>query len=126
MDVHMPGMGGLEATRRIREHEEKSKRNISVIAITASVLDRDIEECKEAGMDGFIAKPYTYDQLYNSFKEFIKNGRSSNSKTDTQKNDSSGLDLNNFYELTGGDEDLLKEIMDLFLDQTPGLMKKIL
>ncbi|WP_372904899.1 response regulator [Rhodohalobacter sp.] len=126
MDVHMPGMGGLEATRRIREHDEKSKRDVPIIAITASVLDRDIEECKQAGMDGFIAKPFTYDELYNSFKEFIKNGRSSNSKTPEQSKDFSGLDLNNLYELTGGDEDLLKEIMELFLSQTPDLMSKII
>src|SRR6056297_3330688 len=123
MDVHMPGMGGLEATRRIREHDKKSKKDVPIIAITASVLDRDIEECKQAGMDGFIAKPFTYDELYNSFKEFIKNGRSSN--TTAQSNDSSGIDLKNLYELTGGDEDLLKEIMELFLDQTPGLMSNV-
>jgi len=126
MDVHMPGMGGLEATRRIREHDDESKRNVPIIAITASVLDRDIKECKQAGMDGFIAKPFTYDELYSSFKEFIKNGRSANSKTASESNDSSGLDLNNLYELTGGDKELLKEIMELFLDQTPGLMSKVL
>jgi len=126
MDVHMPGMGGLEATRRIREHDDGSKRNVPIIAITASVLDRDIKECKQAGMDGFIAKPFTYDELYSSFKEFIKNGRSANSKTASESNDSSGLDLNNLYELTGGDKELLKEIMELFLDQTPGLMSKVL
>lgn len=126
MDIHMPGMGGLEATRRIRELDEKSKREVPIIAITASVLDRDIEECKKAGMDGFIAKPFTYDELYNSFKEFIKNGRSSNSQTTEQSKNSSGLDLDNLYELTGGDENLLKEIMELFLDQTPGLMSKVL
>jgi PAS domain S-box-containing protein len=126
MDVHMPGMGGLEATERIREHEKKSKRDVPIIAITASVLDRDIEECKQAGMDGFIAKPFTYDELYNSFKEFINNGRSSNSNTTAQSDDSSGLDLKNLYELTGGDEDLLKEIMELFLDQTPELMGNVI
>ena len=126
MDVHMPGMGGLEATRRIREHDDESKRNVPIIAITASVLDRDIKECKQAGMDGFIAKPFTYDELYSSFKEFIKNGRSANSKTASESNDSSGLDLNNLYELTGGDKELSKEIMELFLDQTPGLMSKVL
>lgn len=126
MDVHMPGMGGLDATRRIRNHDDSSKKNVPIIAITASVLDKDIEECKEAGMDGFIAKPFTYDELYNRFKEFIKNGRAKDAGLPTQPNDSSGLDLNNLYELTGGEEDLLKEILDLFLDQTPDLMDKVL
>ncbi len=125
MDVHMPGMGGLEATRKIREHDDEQKRNTPVIAITASVLDRDIEECKLAGMDGFIAKPFTYDELYNRFKEFISSDRSDSRKAESNKNYKAGLDLNSLYELTGGDEELLKEMLDLFLDQTPDLMEKV-
>ncbi len=125
MDVHMPGMGGLEATRKIRENEDESKRDVPIIAITASVLDRDIEECKQAGMDGFIAKPFTYDELYSRFKEFIENGRTKDRKTSSKTANKSGLDLNSLYELTGGDEDLLKEMLDLFLDQTPTLMNKV-
>ena len=125
MDVHMPGMGGLEATRKIRENEDESKRDVPIIAITASVLDRDIEECKQAGMDGFIAKPFTYDELYSHFKEFIENGRTKDRKTSSKTANKSGLDLNSLYELTGGDEDLLKEMLDLFLDQTPTLMNKV-
>jgi PAS domain S-box-containing protein len=58
MDVQMPGMDGLEATRRIRADEASQGRGRTpVIAMTASVLERDREATREAGMDGFTTKP---------------------------------------------------------------------
>jgi len=58
MDVQMPGMDGLEATRRIRADEAATgRKRTPVIAMTASVLERDREATREAGMDGFTTKP---------------------------------------------------------------------
>ncbi|MGO4379313.1 MHYT domain-containing protein [Pseudoduganella sp. RAF19] len=58
MDVQMPGMDGLEATRQLRKAEQQTgRRRTPVIAMTASVLDRDREATAEAGMDGFTSKP---------------------------------------------------------------------
>jgi len=58
MDVQMPGMDGLEATRRIRADEAaQGRERTPVIAMTASVLERDREATREAGMDGFTTKP---------------------------------------------------------------------
>ena len=64
MDWHMPVMDGLSATRRIRVTEQAQGRpRMPVIALTASVLPGDREACEAAGMDGFVAKPFTYDEL---------------------------------------------------------------
>ncbi|WP_377703345.1 MHYT domain-containing protein [Pseudoduganella sp. UC29_71] len=58
MDVQMPGMDGLEATRRIRAQEEKLGRpRVPIIAMTASVLEKDREATSAAGMEGFAPKP---------------------------------------------------------------------
>jgi signal transduction histidine kinase/CheY-like chemotaxis protein len=62
MDVHMPGMDGLEATRRIRELEGNSAR-IPIIALTALAMAGDREICLAAGMDGFVAKPIRLNEL---------------------------------------------------------------
>ncbi len=56
MDIQMPEMDGIEATRRIRSEGELSKPVI--VAMTASALDRDRIECLEAGMDDFLVKPF--------------------------------------------------------------------
>jgi PAS domain S-box-containing protein len=59
MDVHMPEMDGLEATRRIRQGEASGRRKIRtpIVALTASTLEGDRQICVDAGMDDFLAKP---------------------------------------------------------------------
>jgi len=56
MDIHMPGMDGVTATRRFRELEPKEGRT-PIVAVTASALAEDENRCREAGMDGFLRKP---------------------------------------------------------------------
>ena len=57
MDVQMPEMNGLDATRSIRGLENKWASSIPIIAMTANAFSEDVAECLEAGMDGHIAKP---------------------------------------------------------------------
>ncbi|MBL8211643.1 MAG: response regulator [Bryobacterales bacterium] len=63
MDVHMPEMDGLEATRLIRETESDTGRHIPIIALTALAVRGDAERCLEAGMDDYVAKPFRPDDL---------------------------------------------------------------
>jgi CheY-like chemotaxis protein len=62
MDMHMPEMDGLVATSRIRE-EDGPNSSTRIIALTASVQQSDVDKCKAAGMDDFMAKPLTTDSL---------------------------------------------------------------
>ena len=64
MDIHMPGLDGIEATRRIRAHEEETGlQRTPIIALTADVVETGRRACLEAGMDGFLAKPVDPDAL---------------------------------------------------------------
>jgi PAS domain S-box-containing protein len=63
MDMRMPEMDGLTATRAIRTAERASGRHVIVVALTANVLDGDREACLEAGMDDFLAKPLQLEAL---------------------------------------------------------------
>jgi PAS domain S-box-containing protein len=61
MDLHMPQVDGLEATRRLRDDPRTAA--LPVFALSAAVLERDREQARRAGMRGFIAKPVTEDDL---------------------------------------------------------------
>jgi len=61
MDVQMPDLDGLEATRRIRDQE--STHRATIVALTANVLESDDARCRAAGMNGYLQKPLTLDAL---------------------------------------------------------------
>ncbi len=63
MDLHMPGMDGIEATRRIIDEWPDPTNRPRIIAMTAGVTDADRRRCEEVGMDGFIAKPVRKETL---------------------------------------------------------------
>ncbi len=78
MDVQMPEMDGLEATRRIREQEarlrkenpEDDHRRIPIIAMTAQTMKGDREKCIQAGMDDYISKPIKRDAVFRMVKKW--------------------------------------------------------
>jgi len=77
MDVQMPEMDGLEATRRIRAFESKMPemgnpvKRLPIIAMTANVFKDDIENCLTAGMDDHIGKPLDIDTVYEKLRKFL-------------------------------------------------------
>lgn len=64
MDIQMPEMDGIEATRKIRKMEEGTFRHIPIIAVTAYALQDDRKRFLEAGMDDYIPKPISFDDFY--------------------------------------------------------------
>jgi signal transduction histidine kinase/ligand-binding sensor domain-containing protein/ActR/RegA family two-component response regulator len=71
MDVHMPEMDGLEATRKIRaaEREDPARRRTPIIALTALAMEGDRDLCRGAGMDAFVAKPFSAADLHAAIQE---------------------------------------------------------
>jgi len=64
MDIQMPVMNGLEATRRIRTHEaENGLKPVTIIALTANALASDRKACLDAGMDDYISKPFRFEDF---------------------------------------------------------------
>jgi PAS domain S-box-containing protein len=72
MDVHMPGMGGIEATRLIRQQQRYA--DIPVIALTAGVTEAERQNCLASGMDDFIPKPINPAQLISTLARWVKPG----------------------------------------------------
>jgi len=71
MDVQMPVMDGLTATRLIRKIQDDTIKNIPIIALTASVMMEDQVLCKNAGMDAVIAKPIDFPKLFSTMESVV-------------------------------------------------------
>lgn len=68
----MPEMDGYEATHQIRNNFPAPKCNIPIMAMTAHVLPSEEEKCNEAGMNGYISKPFNPDVLYSKIAGIIE------------------------------------------------------
>jgi CheY-like chemotaxis protein len=71
MDIMMPVMDGITATKKIREIEATGERHIPIIAVTANALAGDRENCLAAGVDDYIAKPFTAELMINKMKNLL-------------------------------------------------------
>ena len=71
MDVQMPEMDGLEATKCIREQEKQTKKHIPIIALTAHAFEEDRKECLEIGMDAYTTKPIKVQELLGVIEQFV-------------------------------------------------------
>jgi CheY-like chemotaxis protein len=72
MDIQMPIMNGIVATKKIRQIEDSSNSHTPIIAITANALLGDKEECLSAGMDDYISKPFQIEVLIQKMKTLLK------------------------------------------------------
>ncbi len=125
MDVQMPVMDGFEATAIIRDREKKTGAHIPIIALTAHAMKGDRERCLEAGMDGYIAKPIRAKDLYKAIEMTATKVCGSQLQDNVIANEKEVLDRNKILEQTGGNEEALKEIVELFAVESAKLMKRI-
>ena len=72
MDVQMPEMDGLEATRRIRSSGAPNAKKIPIIAMTANVFREDIDKCLEAGMNEHVGKPLDFSEVIEKLRHHFK------------------------------------------------------
>lgn len=71
MDLHMPEMGGLEATAYIRTKERETGKHIPILALTGNPLESNREKCLRVGMDDYLEKPFDVYQLYESIERLL-------------------------------------------------------
>jgi PAS domain S-box-containing protein len=83
MDCQMPEMDGFTATERIRQLDGRRAR-IPIIAMTANAMQGDREQCLEAGMDDYVQKPMSMEQLAKALRHWIAPGRASERSTDAE------------------------------------------
>ncbi|HUU30040.1 MAG TPA: PAS domain S-box protein [archaeon] len=124
MDVNMPEMDGFEATAIIREKEKDTGGNVPIIALTAHALKGDRERCLNAGMDGYISKPVQTKELYEAIEALIPD-KKKESKAQAGLTVSIALDKEAILRHVDGDKELLRQVTELFLEITPGIMNDL-
>ena len=122
MDLQMPEMNGFEATEYIRN---TLKSNIPIIALTADVTTVDLEKCKAAGMNDYIAKPIDERSLYNKIvglvmKPLLDTLPKGNSTHYSKKIKYTDLDY--LMRRTKNNSKLIMEMIEAYLKQTPVLI----
>ncbi|MBU1041895.1 MAG: PAS domain S-box protein [Proteobacteria bacterium] len=116
MDVEMPTMDGLEATRRLRAGEAgELNRFVPVLAMTAHALTSFRDKCAEAGMNGFVAKPVSYNDLA---EILAKQGAGASRPDDAaipKPVRADLVDIRSALDMLGGHREILSEVVGIFL-----------
>lgn len=152
MDCHMPEMDGYEATQHIRELDDEIKKATPIIAMTANVMQKDIDRCFDKGMDDHIGKPFDLDFFKAKLSRWIDFGED----VQGEEQDASGkdadditlddeqidlpdglsppsepidltepVDLTNLRENAMGDEEFVQEMIGMFVQQAQSHLEKL-
>jgi PAS domain S-box-containing protein len=131
MDVRMPEMDGLQATRAIREWERNKQRHLPIVAMTAQAMAGDRERCLEAGMDDYVSKPVRSAELIavlHRITERASHVGTPHVEQPTPAGDPDAervLNWKRAVEQLGSSETTLREVSKVFLEQLPEMMARI-
>lgn len=135
MDVQMPVMDGYEATSAIRALEDRDKRSVPIIAMTAHAMQRDQQRCFRAGMDAYLAKPIDAARLIETVEGIVPRvrpmlrARSASQRSEKATPHASAplpiLDYRGTLTRLGGDEELFRELVGHHDADVPSLRAKL-
>jgi CheY-like chemotaxis protein/HPt (histidine-containing phosphotransfer) domain-containing protein len=130
MDIHMPEMDGFEATKQIRSLPGQ-KKNIPIIALTANALKGEEKNYITAGMNGYLAKPFTEAGLYRAISKVISE-QSSFPANEPSMNQNTGpeateklYDLTLVSDLARGNKDFIFNLAKIFIETVPPTAKEM-
>ena len=126
MDVQMPEMDGLEATRAIRAIEQtRGGVRTPIIAVTAHAMEGDRDRCLAAGMDGYVSKPLRVGELFQVVGGLLPKPESAPIAPSAATSPIVPAELLEALDAVGGDAVLLERIAMVFLDKSPELLAQV-
>jgi CheY-like chemotaxis protein len=133
LDVQMPGMDGLETARTIRDPASPVlQHGVPIIAVTAHAMSWDRQQCLRAGMNDYLTKPVSPEQLYRSVEQYASGAGSTASASHDAGPEVDGRPSASVDTIKGrlaaayfGDRELADSILSVFLQESPRLLKGI-
>jgi signal transduction histidine kinase/CheY-like chemotaxis protein/HPt (histidine-containing phosphotransfer) domain-containing protein len=125
LDVQMPEMDGLETSVAIRAREQEQGGHVPIIAMTAHAMADDRERCLQAGMDAYLTKPVRPQELFETIANLIPEGAALAGECHGAPLVSDIFDQAALLARLEGDETLLRELVELFLEDTPQRLDRI-
>jgi two-component system, sensor histidine kinase and response regulator len=119
MDVQMPEMDGLEATRQIRAREKQTGGRLPIVAMTAYAMKGDREHCLAQGMDEYVAKPIHPREVLRVIADLVTHRPPASAPQPPPAPPAEILDKNEALERLAGDHDLLRTLVDIYVRTTP-------
>jgi PAS domain S-box-containing protein len=124
MDVQMPVMDGYETTKAIRQMPEP-KSKVPIIALTANATKSDAAKCLSAGMDDFLPKPFTPDDLYRKLFIELKIIPNKEAYQKESKDKNQGViyyDLNYLRGVSGNNPEFMRDMIETFISSIPPIL----
>jgi PAS domain S-box-containing protein len=115
MDIQMPVMDGYEATKAIRMMQAP-RNEVPIVALTANATKADVEKCLAAGMNDYLAKPFTPEDLFRKLFDDLK--------LQAQQEETL-FDLNYLKKVSGNNQDFIREMIQTFVKTIPPIIEDI-
>jgi CheY-like chemotaxis protein/HPt (histidine-containing phosphotransfer) domain-containing protein len=114
MDMQMPVMSGLEATRIIRR---EISTTIPIIALTANAIKGESDKCIEAGMNGYLSKPFSEEALLQVMTEWLRDEKNASSAAHAPRQSEALYNLDKLHEIGGSNTSFVTKMITLFIEQ---------
>jgi HPt (histidine-containing phosphotransfer) domain-containing protein len=121
----MPEMDGFETTAAIRRGEKSLGTHLPIVAMTAHAMKGDRERCLEAGMDDYVSKPVQKAELFRAMQAVTAAGNCATKTVKSVENPDQVFDRRTALDRVGDDEEVLAEVIGLFLQDVSGRMDDI-
>jgi PAS domain S-box-containing protein len=123
MDVQMPVMDGYEATRAIRILDG-DRKEIPILALTANATKSDVQKCLASGMNDYLPKPFTPDDLYRKIVVELKI-KPRPLKSPPSESKKLNFDLSYLRSVSNDNEDFIREMLQTFIQTMPGIIDEM-